>query len=163
VCVGLVALLDRPLPTCVKATLTNTTRQRVSYSISPRTAQIFFPQSPPTKKSNKNRQNSPPPSRRPHTLRYLLHPPLSFALLSNCIPTLLYYKLWHDYPCLLISHTLPLTHADIKTTTTAISMTMTSPGQRISSPDFVDVEIPHAAGTVPSQQSRSPMSTAHLE
>jgi hypothetical protein len=162
VCVGLVALLDRPLPTCLEAVLTNTTRQRVSYSISPRTAQIFFPHPPPLQKINKNRQNSPPPPRRPHTLRYL--PLLSFALrFSNCIPTLLYYKSWYDYPCLLISHTLPLTHVDIKTTTTAISMTLTSPGQRICSPDFVDVEIPHAAGAVPSQQSRAPMSTAHLE
>jgi hypothetical protein len=62
-----------------------------------------------------------------------------------------------------LPHTLPLTHADIKTITTAISMTMTSPGQRISSSDFVDVEIPHAAGAVQSQQSRAPMSTAHLE
>src|SRR6267154_89799 len=37
------------------------------------------------------------------------------------------------------------------------------PGHRISSPDHVDVKIPHAAGAVPSQQSRARTSTVHLE
>src|SRR5882757_4103183 len=37
------------------------------------------------------------------------------------------------------------------------------PGHRISSPDHVDVEVPHAAGAVPSQQSRAHTSTVHLE
>ena len=37
------------------------------------------------------------------------------------------------------------------------------PGQRITNPDYLDVEIPRATGAVPSQQSRAPISSVHRE
>ena len=115
---------------------------------------ILFLHRPPTAPYNiinRNRRNSPHPSRRPHTSRYL---PSFFTLalrFSNCV---LY---WRDHPCLLI--TQPLTCIDIKTTIDD-QHHHNVPGQRISRPDYVDVEICHAAGAVPSQQSPCPPSTS---
>ena len=69
---ALVALLNRPLLTCLEAAFTNTTSSvcRIpSFSV---LLKYSFPTLlPPFSKSQQNRRNPPPPSQRPHTSRNL--------------------------------------------------------------------------------------------